>query len=42
MPCLVNLMPSGEYLMEDFYYAGGLPVVMKELAENGLLHKDRR
>src|SRR5206468_7936679 len=26
MPCLVNLMPSGQYLMEDFYYAGGLPV----------------
>ncbi len=25
VPCLVNLMPSGEYLMEDFYYAGGLP-----------------
>jgi dihydroxyacid dehydratase/phosphogluconate dehydratase len=29
MPCLVNLMPSGKYLMEDFYYAGGLPVVIK-------------
>ena len=28
VPCLVNLMPSGEYLMEDFYYAGGLPVVI--------------
>jgi dihydroxy-acid dehydratase len=40
VPCLVNLMPSGEYLMEDFYYAGGLPVVMKELAQAGLLHKD--
>ena len=40
VPCLVNLMPSGAYLMEDFYYAGGLPVVMKELAENNLLHKD--
>jgi len=39
VPCIVNLMPSGEYLMEDFYYAGGLPVVLKELAENGLLHK---
>jgi dihydroxyacid dehydratase/phosphogluconate dehydratase len=39
VPCLVNLMPSGQYLMEDFYYAGGLPVVMKELAEAGLLHK---
>lgn len=31
MPCLVNLKPSGQYLMEDFYYAGGLPVVMKEI-----------
>jgi L-arabonate dehydrase len=37
---LVNLMPSGQYLMEDFYYAGGLPVVLRELGENGLLHKD--
>jgi dihydroxy-acid dehydratase len=40
VPCIVNLMPSGEYLMEDFYYAGGLPVVLKELGEHGLLHKD--
>jgi dihydroxy-acid dehydratase len=32
IPCLVNLMPSGQYLMEDFYYAGGVPVVIKELA----------
>jgi L-arabonate dehydrase len=37
MPCLVNLMPSGKYLMEDFYYAGGLPVVMREIGK--LLHK---
>ena len=37
-PLLVNLMPSGKYLMEDFFYAGGLPVVLKEL-EN-LLHHD--
>jgi L-arabonate dehydrase len=36
VPCLVNLMPSGKYLMEDFYYAGGLPAVMKELGN--LLH----
>jgi dihydroxy-acid dehydratase len=36
MPCLVNLQPSGQYLMEDFCYAGGLPVVMKEIAH--LLH----
>ena len=38
MPCLVNLQPSGKYLMEDFCYAGGLPVVMKEIA--GVLHLD--
>lgn len=30
-PCLVNVKPSGEYLMEDFFYAGGLPAVMREL-----------
>ncbi|MGE5089074.1 MAG: dihydroxy-acid dehydratase, partial [Candidatus Levyibacteriota bacterium] len=34
MPCLVNLMPSGKYLMEDFYYAGGLPVVVREIGES--------
>jgi dihydroxy-acid dehydratase len=37
---LVNLMPNGEYLMEDFCYAGGLAVVLRELGENGLLHRD--
>jgi L-arabonate dehydrase len=37
---LVNLMPSGKYLMEDFCYAGGLPVVIRELGEAGLLDKD--
>ncbi|MBI1942084.1 MAG: dihydroxy-acid dehydratase [Betaproteobacteria bacterium] len=37
---LVNLMPSGKYLMEDFYYAGGLPAVLRELGSTGLLHKD--
>ncbi|MDB5838812.1 MAG: dihydroxy-acid dehydratase [Herminiimonas sp.] len=31
LPCLVNLQPSGKYLMEDFYYAGGLPAVIREL-----------
>lgn len=40
VPCIVNLMPSGEYLMEDFYYAGGLPAVQRELCEHGLLKKD--
>ncbi len=38
LPCLVNLQPSGDHLMEDFCYAGGLPVVMKEIEH--LLHKD--
>lgn len=37
VPLLVNLMPSGQYLMEDFYYAGGVPAVMREL--QGLLHE---
>src|SRR5438874_13028282 len=37
MPCLVNLMPSGKYLMEDFYYAGGLPAVIREIGK--FLHK---
>ena len=34
MPLLVNLMPAGEYLMEDFYYAGGLPAVIEALEEH--------
>lgn len=38
IPTLVNLMPSGKYLMEDFCYAGGLPAVMRELGD--LLHGD--
>ncbi len=37
---LLNLMPSGKYLMEDFYYAGGLPAVIRELGDSGLLNKD--
>jgi len=37
---LVNLMPNGKYLMEDFCYAGGLPAVLRELGESGLLHKN--
>jgi len=36
VPTLVNLMPSGKYLMEDFCYAGGVPAVMRELS--GFLH----
>lgn len=38
LPLLVNLMPSGEYLMEDFFYSGGLPVIMNELKD--LLNND--
>lgn len=37
---IVNLMPSGKYLMEEFFYAGGLPVVLKRLGEAGQLHRD--
>jgi L-arabonate dehydrase len=40
IPTIVNLMPSGQYLMEEFFYAGGLPVVIKALAEGGKLHRD--
>src|SRR6187431_797962 len=38
IPLLVNLMPSGKFLMEDFFYAGGLPVVLNELKDH--LHKN--
>ena len=34
LPCLVNLKPSGQYLMEDFYYAGGVPAVLREIAQH--------
>jgi L-arabonate dehydrase len=37
-PYIANVKPSGEYLMEDFFYAGGLPTVMRELLPN--LHGD--
>ena len=40
IPTIVNLMPSGAYLMEEFFCAGGLPVVIKALAEGGKLHKE--
>ena len=36
IPLLANLQPSGKYFMEDFFYAGGLPALMKELY--GVLH----
>lgn len=38
IPLLLNLMPAGKYLMEDFYYAGGLPIILNELKE--LLHSN--
>jgi L-arabonate dehydrase len=40
IPLLVNLMPAGEYLMEDFYYAGGVPAVLSELRE--VLHREAK
>jgi len=40
VPTIVDLMPSGRFLMEDLYYAGGLKTVMAALAEAGLLHLD--
>ena len=38
IPLIVNLQPSGKYFMEDLYYAGGLPAVLKEL--DSILHRD--
>jgi dihydroxy-acid dehydratase len=38
LPCIVNLQPSGKHLMEEFYYAGGLPTVIKALGS--ILHTD--
>jgi dihydroxy-acid dehydratase len=38
IPLIANLQPSGKYFMEDLFYAGGLPAVMKEL--DSILHKD--
>jgi len=37
MPTIVDLMPSGRYLMEEFYYAGGLPGVIRRMGEANLL-----
>jgi dihydroxy-acid dehydratase len=39
-PLLANIRPSGAYLMEDFFYAGGLPAVLKQLALGGKLKRD--
>lgn len=38
IPLLLNLMPAGQYLMEDFYYAGGLPVILDQLKDK--LHRN--
>src|SRR5271170_922882 len=40
VPTVVDLMPSGRFLMEDFYYAGGLPAVIRLLGERNLIHRD--
>jgi dihydroxyacid dehydratase/phosphogluconate dehydratase len=42
VPTLVDLMPAGQFLMEDLYYAGGLPAVLRRLAESGLLEDSAR
>jgi dihydroxy-acid dehydratase len=41
-PLLANIRPSGAYLMEDFFYAGGLPAVLKQLAVGGRLRAGAR
>ena len=41
-PLLANIRPSGAYLMEDFFYAGGLPAVLKQLAIGGRLKTSAR
>ena len=40
LPCLVDIQPSGKYLMEDLFYAGGIPSVLRELGEAGALHRE--
>jgi dihydroxy-acid dehydratase len=41
VPVLANIRPSGDkYLMEDFYYAGGMKALMKTLLDAGLLHRE--
>jgi dihydroxy-acid dehydratase len=39
IPLLVNLMPAGEYLGEDFHHAGGIPAVVNELMKQGLIRE---
>jgi len=40
IPTLVDLKPSGRFLMEDFHYAGGLPALIRTLGEQGKIHRD--
>lgn len=40
IPLLVNLQPAGEYLGEDYYHAGGVPAVVNQLMQQGLIHED--
>jgi dihydroxy-acid dehydratase len=40
VPCLLDIMPSGTFLMEDFFEAGGLPAILRELGEHDLLHRE--
>ncbi len=40
VPLLVNLMPAGEYLGEDYHHAGGVPAVVKQLMDQGLINED--
>src|SRR5438876_520839 len=40
LPWLVNLQPSGKYLMEDYFYAGGLPAVLREMGQAGALNRN--
>ena len=42
IPLLVNLQPAGEYLGEDFYRAGGVPAVIHELMQQGLIREAAR
>jgi dihydroxy-acid dehydratase len=40
VPLLVNLMPAGEYLGEDYHHAGGVPAVVGQLIKHGLIHEN--
>ena len=42
VPTIVDIKPSGRFMMEDFFYAGGVPAVMRTLGDAGLLNRDAR